>query len=191
MSHDPYRFGRSETVSCDFILGEFVGSQIVYPLSNGAFPMDEVLARLEACEWTYGDRDPVALAELSRRIAAIGRTSQDFLKYSELVDGVTFRLSNVANGAPFEIREWNSLDRAIIGSFLGRIVLDSYRRGRFFASALVIGVESNSPGEGFWTLASQVGLLNSNNTDARDRLWFRQVDLARAWHRANPHLEYA
>ena len=153
--------------------------------------MDEVLTRLEAIEWVYGDHDPVALAELSRRIAAVGRTRQDFLNYSELVDGIAFRLSNVTAGEPYEIREWTNLDRNIIGSFLGRIVLDSHRRGRFFASALVIGKASNSPGEGFWGLAEDVGLLRSNSEAARLRLWVEHVELARAWHRANPNLEYA
>lgn len=153
--------------------------------------MDEVLTRLEACEWVCGDGDPAALAELSRRIAAVGRTPKDVLCYSDLVRGVTFGLSNVADGKPFEIEEWTSLDRAIIGSFLGRIVVDSYRCGRFFASALVIGKESNSPGEGFWGLAEDVGLLRSTRGNARDRFWFDQIALARAWHRANPTLEYA
>ena len=50
MSHDPFRFGRSETVSCDSMLGEFVGNQIETTLPKGIFLMNEVLARLEACE---------------------------------------------------------------------------------------------------------------------------------------------
>ena len=145
MPPDLPRFGRSRTESFDTMFPEFVGSQFdtAPVLSKGASQVDEVLTRLEAIEWVYGDHDPVALAELSRRIAAVGRTRQDFLNYSELVDGIAFRLSNVTAGEPYEIREWTNLDRNIIGSFLGRIVLDSHRRGRFFASALVIGKASN------------------------------------------------
>jgi hypothetical protein len=117
--------------------------------------------------WGYTDGDPAACAELARRVAAVGRTAMDFLTYSQLVAGITFRLPNVANGEPFEIHEWTSLHRAIIGSFLGKVAADSYREGRFLASALVIGVESNGPGDGFYTLAEEVGLLRSSSETAR------------------------
>lgn len=152
--------------------------------------MDEVLQRLEQTDWSYAESDPVALAELARRIAAIGRTER-FLSYVQRVDRVTFRLPNVADGEPFQIRDWNGLNRAIIGSFLGRIVVDSYRRGRFFASALVIRSEGDGPGEGFFTLARDVRILRANSEDARLQFWLDHVRLARAWHRANPNAEYA
>jgi hypothetical protein len=148
--------------------------------------MDEAARLLAEMEWAYADGDPAACAELSRRIAAVGRTAKDFLTYSQLVDGVTFRLPNVASGEPFEIREWTSLDRAIIGSFLGKIAADSYQQGRFFASALVIGVGSNGPGDGFYTLAEEVGLLRSSSETARLRFWFEQVQLARTWYASHP-----
>jgi hypothetical protein len=136
-------------------------------------------------EWVYADGDPAACAELARRIATVGRTAKDFLTYSQLVDGVTFQLPNVAGGEPFEIREWTNLDRAIIGSFLGKIAADSYQAGRFLASALVIGVESNGPGDGFYGLAEDVGLLRSPSDTARLQFWFDQIRLARAWYAAH------
>jgi hypothetical protein len=146
-------------------------------------PPDEVQRRLEELDWAYADGDPAALAELARRIAAVGRTPEGFLTYSQLVHDVTFRLPNVAGGEPFEIHEWTGLDRAIIGIFLGRIAAESYRRGRFFASALVIGTTNNGPGEGLYTLAEQVGLLlPSSGENARLRFWFEQIQRARAWY---------
>jgi hypothetical protein len=148
--------------------------------------MDEAAQLLAEMDWAYADGDPTACAELARRIAAVGRTAKDFLTYSQLVDGVTFQLPNVADGQPFEIREWTSLDRAIIGSFLGKIAADSYQEGRFLASALVIGVESNGPGDGFYGLAEDVGLLHSPSETARLRFWFDQVKLARDWYAAHP-----
>jgi hypothetical protein len=147
--------------------------------------MDEAARLLAEMEWGYADGDPNACAELARRVAAAGRTAQDFLTYSQLVSGVTFRLHNVADGEPFEIREWTALDRAIIGSLLGKVAADSYQQGRFLASALVIGIESNGPGEGFYTLAEEVGLLRSSNETARLRFWLEQVQLARAWYAAH------
>jgi hypothetical protein len=118
--------------------------------------MDEAGRLLAQMEFTYADADPAACAELARRIAVAGRTEEDFLYYSDLVDGVIFNLPNVASGRPYQIREWNDLDRAIIGSFLGRIAADSYQLGQFLANALVIGKEANQPGDGFFTLARVV-----------------------------------
>ena len=145
--------------------------------------MDEILDRLSEMEWVYGDGDPVALAELRNRIDAIGPNPNGFLKYTDFVDGVTFRLANVNNGEPFEIREWTNLERAIIGSFLGRITADSYRQGRFFASALVIRSEGTGPGDGFYSLAHDVGAIRSRNEDLE--FWLRHVNLARQWYAAN------
>lgn len=148
--------------------------------------MDEAARLLAELVWVYADGDPAACAELAGRVAAVGRTAKDFVTYSQLVDGVTFRLANVAGGEPFEIREWTSLNRAIIGSFLGKIAADSYQHGRFLASALVIGVESNGPGDGFYTLAEEVGLLRSPSETARLQFWFEQVQRAREWYAAQP-----
>jgi hypothetical protein len=148
--------------------------------------MDEAAKRLAEIEWAYADGDPAAYAELARRVAAVGRTEKNFLTYSELVDGVAFRLANVAGGEPFEIREWTGLDRAIVGDFLGRIAAESYQRGRFLASSLVYGMANNDPGEGFYGLATDVGLLRSSSDTARLEFWFTQVRLARAWYKSHP-----
>jgi hypothetical protein len=148
--------------------------------------MDPILRHLNAIQWTYGDGDPVALAELARRIHTVGRTKEDFIVYTDLANGITFQLPNVKDGRPFEIEEWTDLNRAIIGSFLGNIAAQTYRQGGFFASALVIGVVANQPGEGFWSLAQEVGMLQSNTEDARLRLWFEHVRLARHWYATRP-----
>lgn len=152
-------------------------------------PMDPILRRLNAIQWVYSNGDPATVAELAQRIADIGRTPTGFLTYSELVDGVTFTLPNVNDGRPFEIMEWTNLERAITGCFLGNIAAESYRQGRFFASALVIGFVANQPGEGFWSLAQEVGLLRSNDEDARLRLWFEHERLARKGYTARPGLQ--
>ena len=144
--------------------------------------VEQAIKRLTAMEWTYAGGDPKARAELARRIAEVGRTAEDFVTYSRLVADVTFKLSNVNGGKPFEIREWTNLDRAIIGSFLGRIAVDSYRKGKFLASALVIGVDSNGPGDGFYNLAEEAGLLSSSDEMTRLKFWFEHVRLARAWY---------
>ena len=78
--------------------------------------------------------------EFARRIRDAVREGKRTLTYSELANGVTFHLPNVNDGQPYQIdvHDWKDLDRAIVGDFLGTIVADSYRAGRFFASAIVI-----------------------------------------------------
>lgn len=144
--------------------------------------MDKAAKRLAAMQWVYGDGDKKALTELERRIAAVGRTVNDFVNYSQLVSGVTFKLPNVNGGKSFEICEWTNLDRAIIGNFLGRISADSYQEGRFLSSALVIGVDSNGPGEGFFSLAEEAGLLTSKDETMRLTFWIENIRQARAWY---------
>ena len=99
-----------------------------------------------------------------------------------LVAGVTFRLPNVNGGKPFEIREWTELERAIIGNFLGRIAAESYQAGGFLSSALVIGMDSNGPGGGFYSLAEEAGLLASSDETARLKFWIEHIGMARIWY---------
>ena len=145
--------------------------------------MDQVERRLNSMKWAYDDN--VARAGLARRIAAVGRAPDDFLTYTQLVEGVTFCMANVNRGRPFEIRQWNNLERSIIGSLLGQISAESYRAGRFFASALVIGAGTNGPGEGFYELAEQTGLMALTSEYARLKFWLDHVDCARRWYRAH------
>lgn len=137
--------------------------------------------RLASMSWVYADGDAKARQEIVRRIATVGKTKDDFITYSTLVSGITFKLGNVNNGKPFEITDWTDLDRAIIGSFLGRVAADSYREGGFLSSALVIGVDANGPGEGFYSLAEEAGLLNSSDETSRLQFWIEQIALARGW----------
>jgi hypothetical protein len=151
--------------------------------------MDEILERLMAIRWTYADNDAAALLELKFRIAARARTGNPIQTYSDVAGGVMFRLPNVNEGQPFELGEWRSIDRAIIGDFLGRLDVDSYQAGRFFASALVVhgerGLAAGRPNRAFFDLALRVGLLLEDTGPARERFWFQQVAAANAWFAAN------
>lgn len=144
--------------------------------------MNDAATRLMNMNWVYADGDTKARKEIARRIAAVGRTPNDFITYSKLVSNITFKLANVNNGKPFEIVEWTDLDRAIIGNFLGRVAADSYCDGGFLSSSLVIGVDANGPGEGFYSLAEEAGLLSSSDETARLKFWIEQIALARAWY---------
>ena len=149
--------------------------------------MDEVLSRLSSLSWPYADRDPAALAELDRRLAEVGRR-EDLINYTDLVRGVTFRLPNVDAGQPFElgVPEWRDVDRAILGDFLGRLCVDSYRKGQFLVSALAKGRETNEPSEGFWSLVSAAGLFDSRNANKRLMFWTQQVRKAHQWYARRP-----
>jgi hypothetical protein len=113
--------------------------------------MDSIARKLTETGWTYGDKDPSALAILEGRVAKAGRRL-GLITYSELVKGVTFHLPNVRRGAAYEIQtyDWKGLDRAIVGSFLGHISARSYIRAGFMASALVVNKGEYRPSQHFF-----------------------------------------
>jgi len=108
---------------------------------------EAIQAALDSHVWGYADRDPAALTELQARVAEVGRR-RGLITYADLVLGVTFQLSNVDDGAPFElgVPDWRYVDRAVLGGFLGRLCVESYRDGGCFASALVTRKGDVSPG---------------------------------------------
>jgi hypothetical protein len=148
--------------------------------------MDKVLAKLEAMTWPYADRDPAALAELGQRIAEVGRRA-DLVTYADAVRGLTFRLANVDDGQPFElgVPEWRDIDRAVLGDFLGRLCVESYRRAGFLASALVTSRETSEPSEGFWNLVAAADLYQSKSPSRRLLFWSEEVRKAPDWYADN------
>ena len=147
---------------------------------------DPILERLENMKFVYGDGDPTALTELKRRVAdaARRRGANKKLTYSELVDGVEFRLLGVDGGRPYSLGfgGWSELDRAIVGSFLGRMSADSYRTGKFFSSALVVTVDTGEPREGFRRLMREIGAHRSSKRDDFILFWCGEVDKALKWY---------
>ncbi len=148
--------------------------------------MDELEARFNAMTWSYADQDEGAFQELCRRVADVGRV-EDLRTYSEIVAGLVFRLDNVEQGEPFEIdtHAWSDRDRAILGSFLGRLCAETYRRGRFMGSALVVGSQTRQPTGGFWDLMREVQAFEGRNQNERDEFWLRHVQRAYRWYQTN------
>ena len=145
--------------------------------------MDNIQRALDSIRWKYADSDPATVAEFARRIRDAVREGKQTLTYSDLAAGVTFHLPNVNNGQPYQIDvdDWTDQDREIVGDFLGKIVADSYRAGKFFASAMVISVKRNMPSPAFFDLARQVGLLKGRVQRAELTFWTTQLNLTRAW----------
>jgi hypothetical protein len=138
-------------------------------------------------EWSYGDGDPAALRDLKRRIAARARARRT-IPYAELVQGITFSLPNVADGRPFQLGElghWTELDRAILGSFLGRVSSDSYRQAGFLASAVAVSMTTQEPSEGFRNLVREIGLM-PRGRDAFVLFWSDQLTKAYEWFASRP-----
>lgn len=145
-------------------------------------------ARLASMKFAY-DGDPNANQEIERRLARRAAKRGKPIQYSELVAGVTFRLPNVAGGSPFqlgELGEWTELDRAILGSVLGRISADSYANAGFLLSAMAVSKATKEPSEGFKTLVREAGLLRSTKGDAFIIFWGEQLNKAYDWFEAHP-----
>jgi hypothetical protein len=134
------------------------------------------------------DGDLAASREIELRIARRAARRKT-ITYSELVDGVTFRLRNVHDGAPFqlgELSEWTDLDRAILGSVLGRISADSYARAGILASAVAVSKSTNEPSEGFEALAREAGFLHSTRGEDFMLFWSQELTEAHDWFEAHP-----
>ena len=143
-------------------------------------------AKLAAMKFSY-DADADANREVEHRIARRA-AKRDTIIYSELVEGITFRLPNVSGGAPIQLGdsgEWTDLDRAILGSVLGRISADSYARSGFLASAVAVSKSTKEPSEGFKALAREAGFLRSTSGDAYLIFWIDQLNKAFDWFEAN------
>ena len=147
---------------------------------------DPILEKFRQLTWEYGDKDPVALQALEQRVADAGRRRK-LITYSELVTGVRFNLPNIRGGERvIDIGDWSDLDRKIVGSFLGYMSLRSYEAALFFSSALVVSKMDGSPGEGFYNLLRDLGLIASSKTDKAMYLWADHVAKAHTWYSRHP-----
>jgi hypothetical protein len=145
--------------------------------------MDAIQQRFSEMKWAYGEGDPAALAELEGRIARTGRAGK-LITYSDLVRGVPFDLANLSESPRFiDVADWQDLDRAIVGDFLGVISARSYDVGGFLASALAVTAHDGTPGEGFNALLRELGLITKLSSERALDLWVENVGKAYAWYR--------
>lgn len=144
--------------------------------------MDKILERFRSIGWVYAHRDAAARGELDGRIAEVGRR-RALITYSELVRGVTFHLPSLREPQHrIDTADWRDLDRAIVGDFLGHLSMESYERAGFFSSALVVSKQDGSPGEGFYNLLKELGLVASSKSDKAMYLWADHVAKAHTWY---------
>lgn len=69
-------------------------------------------------------------------------------------------------------------ERAAIGAVLGEVALRSLTRDNFMLSAIVIYLNANDAGPGFYRLAATQGQLATNATAIqREAFWTRQLNL--------------
>lgn len=150
-------------------------------------PDPAIAARFAEIRWSYADRDPQALDEFRRRLAATGRR-ESLIDYSALVRGVAFHIPTVNGGQPYTIdtQEWQDLDRDLLGDFLGFLSQESYERHGFFSSALAVSKGDGTPSEGFWSLMKQLGLVASGRSMRALEFWSGQVRAAHEWYVAHP-----
>lgn len=147
--------------------------------------MDDIARTMAAIQRKYGNKDPLALAELEQRIADAGRKLA-MVTYSDLVRGVSFTLPSVKGGQPFQINtyEWSGLDRAILGEVLGYISTRSYRNYGFMASSLVVNKAEYKPSDHFFQWMKTLDVLPDLDEDTVLRFWIEQVNKAHNWYAA-------
>ena len=70
-------------------------------------------------------------------------------------------------------------ERSAMGDLLGDIVEETFDEHGVMLSSLVMYVNENRPGGGFYTLATHMGLLPKDATkDEREAFWIRQMNAA-------------
>jgi hypothetical protein len=144
--------------------------------------LDAILKRFQAIHWNYAPRDDAGRQELDRRIAEVGR-HRALVTYSDLVRGVTFSLPNLREPLhQIDTTDWQDVDRAILGDFLGYLSMESYACAGFFSSALVVSKQDGTPGEGFYSLLKELGLIAKSKTDKAMFLWADHVGKAHTWY---------
>jgi hypothetical protein len=147
---------------------------------------DPIIERFHAIAWKFAPQDPTALSELEGRVALAGK-KRGLLTYSDLVRGITFRLPSLREpNRKIDVMEWEDLDRAIVGDFLGFMSMRSYELGQFFSSALVVSKMDGSPGEGFYSLLKELGLIAASKTDKAMYIWADHVAKAHTWYQKQP-----
>ena len=142
---------------------------------------DRIKERFDEITWKYATGDAKAVRELEARIAVAAR-KRGLITYSDLVRGVTFNLPNLQKPRTIDVADWQELDRAIVGDFLGYISKGSYERAKHFSSALVVSKMDGSPGEGFYSLLHQLGLISSTRSAKALDLWAEHVAKTHTWY---------
>ena len=116
--------------------------------------MDAILQKFEGMQWSYATGDAQALKDSGGAYRCSRSQEGVALAYSDLVREVTFDLPNLEKPRTIDVTDWQELDRAIVGSFLGFISMRSYERAKFFSSALVVSKMRRVAGRGIPQLAS-------------------------------------
>jgi hypothetical protein len=76
----------------------------------------------------------------------------------------------------------------IVGDFLGYLSMETYERAKFFSSALVVSKQDGSPGEGFYNLLRELGLIASSRPDNAMYLWADPVAKAHTSYSKEPQV---
>jgi hypothetical protein len=145
-----------------------------------------LLEKLKSFEWPIPNQDKTSYQEIKRRIADAGRRRK-LLTYSELVNGIEFRIPSLNNGKPFRLNigGWTGQDRYIIGQFLGKLSCETYEHYGFMANAMVVDALESRPSKNFFHWMEYVAAIPSNDETDILRFWADQLQKAQKWYRRN------
>ena len=146
--------------------------------------VDDVLERFRGIPWHFAHHDGAARREIHNRIATAGKRA-DLITYSDLVRGIAFTLPQLHEPTHrIDPGDWQDLDRAIVGDFLGYVSMESYEKAGFLASALVVSKLDGTPGKGFFELLKILGLIADVRSGKATNVWLDNVEKAHEWYGA-------
>lgn len=140
---------------------------------------ERVLELMRGVDWTWAKSDVAACEEIEWRLTRKAK-DRGFLNYSELVEGIEFRIPTINGGRPYsiDVRNWKDLDRAIVGQFLGYLSMKSFEQHGFMLSAIVIGKDSSEPSHHFYEYVKWLGLLIDSTEASRLTFWAKHFKAA-------------
>jgi len=148
---------------------------------------ESVLQIMRATRWKWADKDRAALGELEFRLIKAARQGVP-VAYSELVEGLVFRIPNLNGGKPHKIdtKDWADLDRALVGDFLGLVSSKSYESHGFMLSAMAVEKDTGFPSGHFFKWMKDLGMLTDTSEEGKIRFWKKQFKQA-VWANKSPH----
>lgn len=149
---------------------------------DGPMPQSDplVVERFSALTWEFAPNDPKTVKLFEDRIEGAARRGRS-ITYSDLVREVEFHLGSGPHTINTEA--WTASDRDLVADYMGFIAHRSYCAGGFLSSALVVDKTNSDPGQVFFELANDVGLLNDQSDLSRRTFWSQQMRSAHEFHR--------
>ena len=117
--------------------------------------------------------DNASIDEMERRIKQAGKSHKGVIYYSELVQGIGFKQSNLYGDEVhfIDIGGWTGLERKMVGTALAEIAVRNLPEADCLITCIVVLKDSFSPSPTFFEWISWSGLIEEMTDAQFDSFW--------------------